>query len=218
MGLDMAVLYWRNFINIFNDFVGFFKALLDIAAGGTIDAVNVAAGAFVDMLFLNNRRAGLGRFENVGGCRQFFIIRFDQRHRFLGDLPAVGGHRGNDVADAAHFVDDQHRLIFDTGAEIWIQSDQVVACHHGAHTAQRRGFAGIDAQKFRMGIGAAQRLGVELASEFHIGNIAHRAADLGAAADHFNVGADKGHDLFSVLPLARVCSARRVNTPTRWRL
>ena len=57
MGLDMAMLDRRDFINVFNDLVRFFKALLDITAGGAVDAVNVAAGAFVDMLLVNDRRA-----------------------------------------------------------------------------------------------------------------------------------------------------------------
>ena len=177
--------------------------------------MNVAASAFVDMLLMDNRRAWLRRFKEVGGCRQFFIFHVDQRTRLLGDLPSVGGDCGDDIADAAYFVDDEHRLVFDSGAKIGIQSRQIVARDHGVDTGKSRGFARVDAHEFRMGIGAAQRLGVELSGELHIGDIAHRAADLGAPADHFNVGADEAHGLLSGLPLAIACRARRIKTPTR---
>src|SRR4030095_10476206 len=77
VGLDVAMLDWRKSVNVFNDFVGFAQPWFDIPAGGAIDAVNIAAGLLIDMLFVNNRGTRTGCFKDAGHGGQFFVVDLD---------------------------------------------------------------------------------------------------------------------------------------------
>ena len=59
MQLDMTVLHRRHTVAILDDSVGVGESRFDIAAGDMINAVDIAASVFVDMLFVNDRRIAL---------------------------------------------------------------------------------------------------------------------------------------------------------------
>ena len=99
----------------------------------------------VRMPGIHLRRARLDRFGGVEHGRQHLVLYFDEMGGFARDAHALGGHRGNHVADAAHLfaLGDEARPV---GKDL---ADPAVARHvprgrHRGDAGNREGLRGVD--------------------------------------------------------------------------
>src|ERR1044071_3196486 len=123
MGLYMSMLYFLRAVDIFKNLVRFAEAKRNIALGRVIDTKDIAvffevklvpveAGFRSSALTVQNRRPWFHRLRRIENRRQWLIVDFDQLQRLFSDVFLPRRYRSDDVADIAHPIECDHRLIF----------------------------------------------------------------------------------------------------------
>jgi hypothetical protein len=124
--------------------------------------------------------------------RQKLVVDLDQAQGAVRGLLVRCGDRRDHVADVAHLVERDDRLVADRDAVIRIgQGCRVGPGHDRDDTRQRLGAAGVDRDDARMRVGAAQHLGVEHAWHADVAGIACRASDLVGPVERGNRRAER---------------------------
>ena len=122
---------------------------------------------------------GERRFD-AGGHRKVVVVDADRAQRRNRLRFAVGRDGADDVADVAHRVDRDDRLILDVVAvERHHVHGNVVARQHGAHAGHRSRGRSVDACHACVRSRAAQHFGVQHAGQHDVGAVDRAAADLG---------------------------------------
>ena len=106
------------------------ETLFHIAFGITETIAKIGAGEFFRRLVVlphhfaathrgvvHQCRVWRQRLVQIRHCRQFLVVDFNQFQSFLGDRLVCRRYRRHRIADVAHFVDRDDRLIFVGGAE-----------------------------------------------------------------------------------------------------
>ena len=121
---------------------------------------------------------------------QLFVFDFDQLQRLLGDLRRIGQHRGDRIADIAHLVDGDDRLILVGRAILEVEALDVIARQGRDNAGQLFGFRGIDLDQSRVRHRAAQYPRMGHARQLDIAGIDRLAADFFDGVDPVRIGAD----------------------------
>ena len=113
--------------------VGAREGGVDVAAPQMIIERDVGAGLALEMLQIGERAGrlehvvhddvGLDRLDLVVDRRQLLVFGVDQLHRLLGDVRILGQHHGDRLADMAHLVEREDRLVVEGRAVIGLGDD-----------------------------------------------------------------------------------------------
>ncbi|MPL96699.1 hypothetical protein SDC9_42881 [bioreactor metagenome] len=106
------------------------------------------------------------------------IVDANERQRALGGLGIDRRHRGDRVAEVAHPVGTQRRLVLEQDAE-GVHPGHVAMGDDGAHAGQGLGRGGVDRKDLGMGMGGTQDAADKHPLGPHIGHVGERAAHLG---------------------------------------
>ena len=82
----------------------------DIGAAAALEMLQVGEGAG-RLEHVVDQDIGLHGLDFVIDRRQFLVFGGDQLHRLFGDMRIAGQHHRDRLADMAHFVERQDRLI-----------------------------------------------------------------------------------------------------------
>ena len=150
---------------IFENMIRFGKAFLNIAAVELEVGADIGAFDRLDLGKIGKTGSrhltesctkvapGLQRLVNIQNRRQLFIVDFDQAQRFFRRIDGQGRNRCHRIADMAHFLHGDDRLIFEHRTVVRLDAfvvQNIVArqYRHDAGNFQRLG--SIDALDARM--------------------------------------------------------------------
>ena len=165
---------------------------IDVAAPQVIVERHIGAGAALEVFEIGKRA---GRLEHVvnddvgrhGGDfvidrRQLVVLRADRLHGLVGDMRIAGQDHRHRLADMAHLVDRQDRLIVKRRAVIGLRNELLDVGSgdhpmHARHGARRRGVEAADAAVRH---GGAEHLAVQHAGQAQMMGVVGAAGHLGA--------------------------------------
>ena len=108
-----------------------------------VTVIDVAIEAdVVGVLVMYNRCAFCLSVVDVEDGRQFLVLDVDQPQRALGRVPVYGSHRRHFVADEAHLIGRQSRLVLEFGHQSPVavaNRGHVLAGDHALDTGERPG-------------------------------------------------------------------------------
>ncbi len=148
-----------------------------VLAAGEMFEIGEGAGGL--QLVVDDGRGGDG-FDFVEHRRQLFVVGGDQLHGAFGGVRIGGEHDGDRLADIAHLVERQDRLIVKGGAVIGI-GDELPDVLAGDDREDALGLArvgDIDRADAAMRDGAAEDLAVQHAGQAQIVDVVRAAGDL----------------------------------------
>ncbi len=177
IGLDVIVLDERRPVGLLDDALAAGEGRLGIPPADGPRRHDVALGVHPGGVLGH----GLLRVEHR---RQIPVDDLDGLQRPFGGRFGFGRHQRNRIADAAHLVDGQDRLVFDDDASQVFPGD-VVGGEYRHHPFQRPRLFHSDAHDFGMRAIAAERLEGQRSDQFDV------RAEQGCAGDFFP-GADAG--------------------------
>jgi hypothetical protein len=152
------------------------------------------------------------RVEDGHERRERLVVDLDQPARLLGRLLVDrrdGGHR---VADHADFLGAERFLVLRDGQDAELHPRQVRGRDDREDSRQGHGARGVDGPDPRVGVGAAQELGVRHARQEEIVGVFRLADDLRPGIDFRERPADDrelvlGHERASWRPMRRAASS-----------
>ena len=113
---------------VFEHMIGFGHGGIGIAAPQMIIERDIGAAAALEMFQIGesagrlehvvDQDVGLHGLDFVIDRRQFLVFGGDQLHRLFGDMRIACQHHRDRLADMAHFVERQNRLIVESRAVI----------------------------------------------------------------------------------------------------
>ena len=197
------------------------ELVLELVRGGGIGLVEVAAAqpvverevgvlGVLQMLEVGEGAGGLElvvdidlrgqRIDLVIDRRQFLVFGGDELHRLLGDVRIGGDHGGDRLADEAHLLVRQDRLVVERRAVIGTGQHlhHVVDGDDVEHARQLLRGAGVDRLDLAVGHRAAEQLGMQHARHPHGVGVFGAAGDLVAAFEARHRAADLRADLGAV--------------------
>jgi hypothetical protein len=198
---------------------------VDVAAAELGARAQVAVGAGVEDLdvfrraLVDQRRAGCERRRRIDDRSQLFVVDPDQARGLARDRLAVGGHRGDDLADVAHLALGERRLVLDEGAHP-VALVEIVAGDDRAHAGQRAGRAQVIAADAGVRVRALQDRAVQHSGAMQVGDVLRAAAELVVAFELRDTEADRGageraHAADPHVAAARVAAALRTAATMR---
>ena len=138
----------------------------------------------------DRRGARPDRVEHADDCRQRLVLHLDRFDRLAGLLEAIGDHKGDRVADAAHLADRErgvgrllHRRTVDVGDPpaardaVDIVGGEVGAGEDGDDARHRGSRRGIDRLEVGMGVMRAQEHAEGHVPELHVGDVVALAGE-----------------------------------------
>ncbi len=199
--LERVVLNFLKTERIFKNVIGFSKAFIDIfpakrqvianirAVESFRRAVNRAAQLGPSHSgFVNQYGARCRRVLDIGHFRELFVLDVNELQRLLGRWGIIGKHRGDRIADIAHFVDCDNGLIFIGRAVLVIEGLNIVARQRRDHPGKFFRLRGIDLDELRVSDGAAQYPRMRHARKLDIARVDRLAGDFFDAVDSGRIG------------------------------
>ena len=146
------------------------EALAQHPVGGGEGAVHVAVAArhvqehVVGPVVVDQRGAGGQGGLGIDHRRQVLVLDGDQLQGVLGDVAALGHHRGDGLAHEDHLVDGHDRPLDlaqgGDGGQVVVEpaagGGHLLAGEHGQHAGQDHGPGGVDGADAGVGLGASQ--------------------------------------------------------------
>ena len=155
-------------------------------------------------------RAGLERLRRIGHHRQILVPDLDQRGGRGGLLRCLGDHRGHPVADEAHNLIAEHRLVRDHQAVAVV--GHVTGGENGMHARLGQGAGRIHGEESRVRPPGEDQLHVQHAGQRQIPGVSRAAGDLGLCVAAHHGLSDSDHQWASPvngLPSAPGAAERR---------
>ena len=200
MGLQRHVLHRGVGVLALDDPLGLGEPLLDVALADLLhvgevrsrlraeDRLDVAVAA---ELGVDQRRIRLEGDHRVEHRCQDLVLDVDQLDGLGRDLRALGGDRGDRLAEVAHHVLGEDVLVDDVEADLVVE---LVAGEHGVHARKRLGPRGVDAQDAGAGVRAVLDLRVEHRRQQQVPGVERVAGELLGRLDPRVVDADRRSD------------------------
>ena len=124
----------------------------------------------------------LQRLVNVQNRRQFLVVDFDQAQRFFRRIDAQGRNRRHRIADMAHFLHGDDRLIFEHRTVVRLDAfvvQNIVARQHRHDAGNFQRLGSIDLLMRACGIRTAENLAMAHPRDAHVGKILRPAGHFG---------------------------------------
>ena len=156
---------------------------------------------------MDERRAGLDRFDRIEHGGQVLVLDLDERQRLFRDVRIERGHHGDLLADEAHAIAREQRHVEHAAPDEEVR--HVRGREDREHAGQRASLHGVDADDARVRERAAQGFAPDHPGQRHVRGIPRRARDL--------VGAVEPPDPLSDDPHAQIgqpCSVMSTRLPS----
>ena len=168
----------------------------DVGALAALEVLEIGEGAGRLELLVHQDLRGQ-RLDLVEDRRQFLVFGDDQLRRLLGDMRIGGEHHRDRLADVAHLVDRQDRLVVECRPVIGLRDDlaHVVDGDDAIDAGHLLGRAGVDRLDAAVRDRAAEDLAVQHAGQPHGVGVFGAAGDLLARLEPRQRAADLRADL-----------------------
>ncbi len=202
VGLDVVVLDERRAVGLLDDAPAAGEGRRRIPPADGPGRHDVALGVHP------RRIRGHGGF-GVEHRREVPVDDLDGLQGRLRGRRGFGGHQRHRLADAAHLVRRQDRLVLDDDAGQVLARD-ILRGEDRRHPLQRQGLFHVDAHDLGVGAVAAQGLEGQRSVEFDVGAVARRAGDFFTRTDARDAPA---YELERVRHVVTSGASMRTNSP-----
>ena len=151
----------------------------DVGVLAPLHVLQVGEGAGRLELVVHDRLRG-HRLDLVVDRGQLLVLGDDEVRRLLGDVRIGREHDRDRLADVAHLVDREDRLVVERRAVVRLGDDgaDVVGGDHAVHAADRLRGADVDALDATVRDGAAEDLAVEHPRQAQVVDVLRAPGDL----------------------------------------
>ncbi len=183
MRLDGHVLDVRDIEGVLRDVIRLGKALVDVALAELVVVGDVGARHRVEdrgdlvgaQVGMDERRVRLHALDRVGDRRQLLVLHLDQLDRRLRDVQRLRRHRRDGFAAVFRGAHREEVFVLEVEAAAFLI---IVARDDALHARQLLRLRRVDAQDFRVRVGAALHLGVEHPGHPDVVHVFRLAGDL----------------------------------------